>query len=233
MALGKWIWGQTLARFCCAMVCFGRQVAPKAPMLGRIICDKQSCRLAALRKLTGSTVPVLSAGYMWLAWEGNASGLGMEAAGLLGLTTFILFLLLMDVSRVSGREGRMGMELDEGMQVNMQMWWNAKTLPNPNKSRLQLNQLQTCPNGTPQWDHLRVLRTGTLSAYCCCSVCRCLGSRAGRWSARKATRAGCPSWRPWTPSCPPPAPQTNPCACPCRMSTRLEVSYHQRDSLEL
>lgn len=213
------------------MVCFGRQVAPKDPMLGRIICDKQSCLSAALRKLGGSSVPVLRAGYMWLVWEGNTFGLGMEAAGLLGLTTFILLLLLMEVSRVSRREERMGMGLDEGMQVNMQRWCNAKTLTNPNKSRLQLTQLHTsCPSGTLQWDHLRVLRTGTLNAYHCYSVCRCLGSKAGRWNARKAMRAGCPSWRPWTPSCPQPAPQTNPCACPSRMSTKLEVSYHQCDS---
>lgn len=104
------------------MVCFGRQVAPKDPILGRIICDKQSCLSAALRKLGGSAVPVLRAGYMWLAWEGNTFGLGMEAAGLLGLTTFILFLLLIDVSHISRREERMEMELDEGMQVNMQRW---------------------------------------------------------------------------------------------------------------
>lgn len=53
---------------------------------------------------------------------------------------------------------------------------------------------------------------------------RCPGSRAGKWRGRKGMPVACPSWRPWTPSCPPHAPQTSPCVCHCRMCTRLAVS---------
>ena len=53
---------------------------------------------------------------------------------------------------------------------------------------------------------------------------RCPGSRAGKWRGKKGMPVVCPSWRPWTPSCPPHAPQTSPCVCHCRMCTRLAVS---------
>ena len=53
---------------------------------------------------------------------------------------------------------------------------------------------------------------------------RCPGSRAGKWRGKKGMPVACPSWRPWTPSCPPHAPQTSPCVCHCRMCTRLAVS---------
>lgn len=37
-------------------------------------------------------------------------------------------------------------------------------------------------------------------------------------------QAACPCWKPWTQSCPPPAPPTSPFVCRCRMCTRLVVS---------
>lgn len=53
---------------------------------------------------------------------------------------------------------------------------------------------------------------------------RCPGSRAGKWRGRKGMPVACPSWRPWTLSCLPHAPQTSPCVCRCRTCTRLVVS---------
>lgn len=49
------------------------------------------------------------------------------------------------------------------------------------------------------------------------------GLKAGKLSARREVPLVPHCWRPWTPSCPPPAPLTSPCVSPCRMSTKLEV----------
>lgn len=63
----------------------------------------------------------------------------------------------------------------------------------------------------------------SLFDYICILLFRWPGSRAGRSSVKRAVPRVLLCWRPWTPSCPPPAPPTSHCVCPCRTSIRLAV----------
>lgn len=66
-----------------------------------------------------------------MVWEGSTHGLGVGAAGLLDLSISTLFLLLTDVLLVSQREGRRWVEVDQGVQMNLQGWEDWKEHPSP------------------------------------------------------------------------------------------------------
>lgn len=76
-----------------------------------------------------------------IVWGGSTHGLGVGAAGLLDLTISTLFLLLVDKLLVSQREGRRWVEVDQGVQMNLQGLGIGKSTPVPNKARTHLDRV--------------------------------------------------------------------------------------------